>query len=206
MTSKYMFLDIEATGLDPLRNNVLTLAAYITDDSYQLMDELFLQVRPDGSRKVSWSEEAEKAHGITWDEAMTYPDSKEQAGVFGAFLSKHEGAIIVAHNAPYDRRMIKGWLFKSNDNYHDHYKMRTWDDTMRMLKKTKLIKGKSYSLGPVCQELDIEHNHHDARSDAFVLIEIHRRIMEANMNAGMSPVFDNLDSTPSESLPQETFV
>jgi DNA polymerase III epsilon subunit-like protein len=171
----YAFIDTETTGFDSLRNQVLTLACYVTDEDYNILGEHYGEFRPDGARDIVWSDDAEKVHGISWERAMSFPSLKDSCSQFIDFIKAHGELTFVAHNMPYDRRMLKG-TFCRVDGHFDLYQLfPKHEDTIKLLKDAGLISGKSKSLGGVCKELGIEHNHHDARSDAFVLIEIHKR-------------------------------
>lgn len=175
MTAHFAFTDVETTGFDHYRNCVITLACFITDIDYNIIEVIDMKIRPDGAKDIVWSDGAEKVHGITWEVASEFRESKEMALEFLNTLSKYPPLIFVAHNAPFDARMIKGWLAK-NDLYHEHYKIfKSREDTVELVKMANLTTGKSKSLGPVCKELGIEHDHHNALSDAKVLIEIHKR-------------------------------
>jgi DNA polymerase III epsilon subunit-like protein len=175
----YAFVDSETTGFDAFRHCVITMSMYITDAAYQIVDELHLRIRPDGSRDIVWSLEAQKVHGITWEEAMLFPPLETQAKVLDEFLAKHPPMTFVAHNVAFDRRMIRGMLAKQDRQWAFYRAFPRFQDTVPLVKKSGLVGGKSKSLGPICKELGIAHDHHDAKSDAFVLIELHKRCSEA---------------------------
>jgi DNA polymerase III epsilon subunit-like protein len=176
-TACYAFVDCETTGFAKLRNGVLTFATYITDANYNLLDEYYMEVRPDGSRDVVWTDDAQKVHGITWEKALTFPKIEESVSDLKEFLAKHPPMRFIAHNMAFDRRMVRELFEKTNhlttefDKYFPEQEC-----TLKLLKDSGLITGKTRSLGEVCKQLGIDHNHHDAKSDAFVLIEIHKRI------------------------------
>lgn len=176
-TARYAFIDCETTGFDSIRNQVLTLACYVTDENYNILGEHYGEFRPEGKKEISWSEEAEKVHGISWDRALEFKSIGEASGDFISFLRSFKGAPLsfVAHNMAYDRRMLKGTLSRDSHHFEFGQCFSDYQDTIKLLKDSSLISGKSRSLGKVCAELGIEHNHHDAKSDAFVLIEIHKR-------------------------------
>ena len=47
-----------------------------------------------------------------------------------------------------------------------------------MARRAGIVTGKVTKLNIICEALGIEHNHHDATSDARVLIPIHKACME----------------------------
>jgi DNA polymerase III epsilon subunit-like protein len=175
----YAFVDCETTGFDAFRHCVITMSIYVTDIAYQIVDEIHLRIRPDGAKDIVWSMEAQKVHGITWEEAQLFPSLAEQAEVLEQFLGKFPPLVFVAHNVAFDRRMIRGMLAKQDRQWAFYRAFPRFQDTVPMVKKSGLVSSKSKSLGPICKELGIAHDHHDAKSDAFVLIEIHKRCTEA---------------------------
>lgn len=173
--SKYCFLDCETTGFDSIRNQVLTLACYVTDADYNILGEHYAEFRPEGRKEIIWSEDAEKVHGINWEKALTFPSIKEASSGFIEFIKKFPALIFVAHNVAYDRRMLKGTLSRYDMHFEQYQKFTEYQDTVKLVKESGLVSSKSKSLGAICKELGIHHDHHDARSDAKVLIEIHKR-------------------------------
>ncbi len=173
--AKYAFIDVETTGFDPLRNGVLTLAAYVTDDKYNVLGEHYGEFKPDGDKKTVWGEGAEKVHRITWDRAQLFADIEEASESFLGFCEKYPPLTFVAHNMAFDRRMVRGTLSKTDRHFRFYQCFPHFQDTITLIKEAGITSGKSKSLGAICKELGIEHSHHDAKSDAFVLIEIHKR-------------------------------
>lgn len=166
--------DTETTGFDSIRNQVITLSTFMVDKDYNVIGEHHGKFRPEGKKEIVWSVGAEEVHKISYDEAMTFPPIKQACEEYLQFLHKFQRSIMVAHNLPYDRRMLKG-TFSRYDLHFDLYNaFSDYQDTVKLVKDSGLVSSKSKSLGAVCKELGIAHDHHDAKSDAFVLIEIHR--------------------------------
>lgn len=177
----YAFTDVETTGFAKLRNGVITLATYVTDKDHNLIDEFYMEVRPDGAKHVVWSIDAEKVHKIPWERAIKFPPMEESVPRFKEFLDKFGPLTFIAHNMPFDRRMVKE-LFDKTGHLSVEFSKRFPEQwcTLQLLRKSGLIQSGTKSLGEVCKQLGIEHDHHDARSDAKVLIEIHKRITQSN--------------------------
>lgn len=187
-TAHYAFIDTETTGFDSIRNQVITLACFVTDKDYNVLGEHDGKFRPEGSRDIVWSKEAEKVHGISYDEAVSFPSIPEGIDAFIGFIEQYPRLIFVAHNCAYDRRMLKG-TFSRYDRHFDLYRnFRDYDDTLKLVRRTGLVSSKSKSLGAICKELKIKHNHHDARSDAEVLIKLHKLCRNILQD---TPILDN---------------
>lgn len=173
--SLYCFLDTETTGFDSLRNQVISLAAYITDPDYNLLGEFSTGIRPVGSKDVVWSLQAEDVHGITWHEAREFPELPEVHELLVNFLNPWKRELVmVAHNMPFDRRMIKGtWSrIEKHNEILSYY--RDFQCTLSMSRKSGLLPKKMTRLNHICEHLGIELDHHDAKSDAKALISLHR--------------------------------
>lgn len=171
------FTDVETTGFDSFRNQVITLSTFITDSSYKIINEFHGRFRPEGKKDLVWSTGAEDVHKISWEEAMEFPTVLEESQRYIEWLHSIDNDLeFVAHNMPYDRRMIRGTLFRNDLHFPFNLKHREFSDTAQMIKKVMPSDLKSRSLGNVCTYYGIDHNHHDAKSDAFVLIRLHEII------------------------------
>lgn len=202
MTVKYAFIDVETTGFDSIRNQVLTLACYVTDIDYNILGEHYGEFRPDGKKEIVWSNDAEKVHGIHYQTALGFPSILESADMFITFLQGFGPLIFVAHNMAYDRRMLKGTFSRVDRHFSLYSSFTEHQDTIKLIKESGLVSSKSKSLGLICKELGIEHDHHDARSDAKVLIEIHKRCTQAINNSKILTAdgSDTVSTTPEEIL------
>jgi DNA polymerase III epsilon subunit-like protein len=187
-SSKYAFIDTETTGFDSLRNQVITLACYVTDEDYQILGEYYGEFRPEGSPDIIWSREAEKVHGISYDEALKFPTILESIESYLGFIRPFSPLTFVAHNLAFDRRMLRGTFSRYDRHFELQQCFRDYDDTVKLVKNSGLVSSKSKSLGLICKELGIAHDHHDARSDAKVLIEIHKR---CKLKVQDTPILDN---------------
>ncbi len=199
LPATYCFLDVETTGFDSLRNQVLTLACYVCDSSHAILGEYYGEFRPEGARDIVWSEGAEKVHGISWHQAQSFPCIRDASEAFLSFIEQYPSMSFIAHNVAYDRRMLRGTLSRHDLHFRMYEAFPEYIDTVKLLKESGLVSGKSFSLGTVCKQLGIDHSHHDARSDARVLIEIHKRCMGNDAPTDLLRVNGDKDGTDSRS-------
>lgn len=199
MTPAYAFIDCETTGFAAMRHCVITLTCFVTDASYNILGDIDLKFRPDGSKEVCWTDKAQEVHGISWEEAITFPPIADSLEELKAFLDGFGPLPFIAHNVAFDKRMVRDLFNKTLhiSSVFDGY-FPEFQDTVKLLKESGLITGDSKNLGEVCRQLGIEHNHHDARSDAFVLIEIHRRCKEAHNKDSILTASNSDTSTTPE--------
>lgn len=103
----YAVIDVETTGLDPARNEVIDLAVVITDPAGVAMWEWTTRVRPHGPMGAS------HIHGLTDGDVAGAPPFGDVAAYLAWLLA---GRILVAHNASFDTRFL-----------HAEYARAGWD-------------------------------------------------------------------------------
>src|SRR3954452_4665833 len=90
---QWAVVDVETTGLHPVRDRIVELAIIRLDEDGDTKDEWTTLVDPGISIRDS------RIHGITSADvrgAPRFPD------VIGEVLSRFAGHVLVAHNAPFD--------------------------------------------------------------------------------------------------------
>lgn len=179
----YAVTDLETTGLDPWRNEILTISTLIADENFQIVDEFNGRCRP--SYTDQWSEEAEKVHGITRREADTFDDSSGVLGEYIRFLDNRSGGYhFTCHALPrkssvdlIDRNFVFSW-FWVNDRRVDYYRHFPEEKVTSTIKKRKkeakdLWGMSSQSLKAWMDKLGIDSkSHHEARFDAWACLQI----------------------------------
>ena len=112
----------------------------------------------------------DEVHGLTEEHVKDAPLFDE---VWQELTPMLEGAeFIVAHNASFDKSV----LYKSCERYGINHPKHKIECSIRAAKS--FLKLSSYSLGTVCDHLDIELDHHEPLSDAMACAQIMIRAME----------------------------
>lgn len=96
-SAHYAVVDVETTGLSS-KDRLVEAAVVVLDRSGEVVDEYDTLINP--QRDVG----ATDIHGITASMVEAAPTFEEVAA---AIARRVEGAILVAHNLPFDRRMLK---------------------------------------------------------------------------------------------------
>ena len=113
-------------------------------------------------------------HGIRWEDVQ---DSGTFAEIFCDFSEFIEGAdYLLAHNAPFDRGVLKSCCEYWNLKYPDIPFLCTLKGCRRGLSLHK------NSLDYVCSHLNIPLKHHDSRSDAIAAARIFMYLRELGMS------------------------
>ncbi|HEY4652443.1 MAG TPA: exonuclease domain-containing protein, partial [Pontibacter sp.] len=172
----YAIIDIETTGGQPAQDKITEIAIFI-HDGQKIVDKYSTLINP--QRPIPYF--ISQLTGITDDMVQDAPKFYEVAKEIVEFT---EGKIFVAHNVRFDYSFIKkefadlGYTFQ-----------RKTLCTVRLSRA--LIPGlPSYSLGKLCQSIDIElKQRHRAIGDAEAtailfdkLIKINRPVVDGNMN------------------------
>ncbi len=191
----YAIIDIETTGLSPLRNKITEIAVYIHDGE-KIVDEFSSLINPE----CLISANITKLTGITNEMVGNAPKFWEVAK---DIVLLTEGKTFVAHNASFDYNFIR-YEFKSLGYDFKREKLCT------VQLSRKIIPGrKSYSLGKLCNELNIPLNgRHRAAGDALATVKLFEYLFQKDSSlAGLkSGKFFNLQSYTIKNLPDDTGV
>jgi DNA polymerase-3 subunit epsilon len=177
----YAIIDIETTGLSPQRNKITEIAVYIHDGE-KIVDEFSSLINPE----CYISPNITKITGITNEMVAQAPKFWEVAK---DIVLLTEGTTFVAHNATFDYNFIRH-EFKSLGYDFKREKLCT------VQLSRKIIPGrKSYSLGKLCNELNIPLNgRHRAAGDALATVKLFEYLLQKDSSfAGLkSGKFFNL--------------
>ena len=198
----YSIIDIETTG-GYRDGNKITEIAIINFDGKNIIDQYSTLINPERSIPYMIT----KLTGISND--MVY-DSPKFYEVAKKIVEMTENSIFVAHNVFFDYNFIQrefnelGFTFK-----------RPKLCTVRMARKA-LPGHKSYSLGRICEDLDINiKDRHRALGDCLATVELFKKIIASDISiidnfvtkeAKRLALPSNVDRNEFESLPEKTGV
>ncbi len=182
----YAVIDIETTGLDPWRNEILTVSTVILDVMLDEVTRWTGRIRPE--HIDYWSDDAQKIHGISKEMAASFDDSRDVLDAYISILDEYStgGYSFICHALPvrsnidlFDRNFIFAWMW-SHRRRADYYRLFP-EDRMRstILKSRKKAQKQwgitSQSLSAWMTLLDIDQSrHHDSEFDAWICAEILR--------------------------------
>lgn len=130
--SFYAPLDTETGGLDPEVADLLTIYMAIMDENFSILDELDLQLKPDGGRLPNADAGALRINGINIAQHMadpktiTYSEGKKLIVEMLKKYSKRIGKTLnirtMGHNLPFDNSFIWKYLVPKDEwNKLVHY-------------------------------------------------------------------------------------
>lgn len=158
--STYVVFDIETTGFNPWKEDLLEIGAVKYQNGVQI-DSFKSLIRP--GKEIS--EEIQKLTGITPEMVV---DAPLPENVLKEFMEFSQGTVWVAHNARFDVGFINAKLLQ----FFGEKNAPVYLDTLG-LARSVWPNFKSYRLNSVAKELGISlHNHHRAEDDAVCAAQI----------------------------------
>lgn len=165
MTTKYAVIDVETTGGRAGEEGITEIAIFIFDGK-NTIDQFISLVNPERSIQPF----VQQLTGITPQMVARAPKFYELAK---RIVHITEDCVFVAHNAPFDYRMVQDEFARLGYDYN-----RKVLDTIPLARK--LIPGlKSYGLDSLCESLDISNTHrHRADGDARATVRLLEILLE----------------------------
>ncbi len=167
----YAILDIETTGGSPKNDKITEIAVFIHDGE-KIIDEFQTLINPE--RNIPYF-----ITGITGITNEMVSGSPKFYEIAKEIVEITNNCVIVAHNAQFDYGFIQNEFKQLGYEFHKN--------TICTVKLSrKLIPGyKSYSLGKICQQLNISINgRHRAAGDALATVSLFEFLLETNRKNG----------------------
>ncbi|MBU1107162.1 MAG: 3'-5' exonuclease [Candidatus Riflebacteria bacterium] len=148
-------IDFEtATG----SRNSACAVGIVTVENREIIEKYYTLIQPPDNLYCNFTI---AVHGIRPKDTKNAPTF---ADLFPEIKKRLHGRIMVAHNASFDRGVLKSTMSHYGLDYSDLKLPECWECTMKIYR----AKGfKPYRLDACCERLNIELNHHEALSDAI---------------------------------------
>ncbi len=197
----YAIIDIETTGLRPQSDKITEVAIYIHDGN-RIVNEFATLIHPEKTIPYFIS-------GLTGITNEMVEDAPRFYEVAKKIIELTDNQIFVAHNARFDYNFIK----EEFKRLGYHFK-RDIFDTVKLSRR--LIPGlRSYSLGKLCNHLDIQvNNRHRAAGDALATVKLFELLLILDTETGsklfagtgLKDLHPGLSTEKIKALPEETGV
>lgn len=203
MKRPYAIIDVETTGGDPKRDRITEIAIMLFDGQ-QLIDSFTSLVNPN----MAISPYITRMTGIDNDMVKDAPQFYEIAK---SVVEITQGAVFVAHNVRFDYSFIQKEFRQLGYTF-------TRPQLCTVKLSRRVIPGlPSYSLGNLCQELQITNERpHRAWADAEATTALLKLLLDRDEQTSMSQVVaheissvklpPNVDKSLVDELPEETGV
>lgn len=167
------FIDIETTGLNVLKHEIIEIGCIITDSNLKIIEEFNLKIKPKNIKNAD--EIALKINHYNkndWKEAYKLKDALK------IFSEKIKDCIMVGQNVAFDSSFIEYAFQKNNIKNTLHYH-RLDTISIAWAKFHNDENFLHFSLREMCKYFNIENeNPHSALSDAKATCELYKKLME----------------------------
>lgn len=177
---RFVVLDSETTGLNPLKDRLVTIGAIAVLNHEILIEDSF-----EAMLKVDYNSSAVTVHGVTREESLAGLDERAALEQFRGYLG---GGVIVGHHIAHD-------VDTFNAGYQRHFGFRLSNpslDTMALalhLERDGAFAGEGaiegFSLDALCARFNIiPHDRHTAPGDAFMTALVFQRLLRLAQKHG----------------------
>ena len=167
------FIDIETTGLDFTKHEIIEIGCVITTPKLKVIEKFELKIKPEQIENADpVSLKINHYDSVNWKDAQSLKDGIK------IFSKKVKDCIMVGQNVSFDSGFLEYAFIKNKIKNPMHYhKFDTISIAWAKLhKKTKII---HLSLRELCQYFDIKNeNPHSALSDAYATHELYKKLIK----------------------------
>ncbi|MGB0925180.1 MAG: exonuclease domain-containing protein [Minisyncoccia bacterium] len=174
---KLAFIDIETTGFDPEKQEIIEIGVVIMNQTNgvlgDMVEEFELKIQP--TKLENASAEALAINGYNEAEWM-FASTLEQA--MTVFAEKTKDCVMVAHNVAFDYSFIaKAFSTTGIENKMFFAKLDTI--SFAHAKLHKLADAPRYNLASLCEYFGVENSRaHTALADTRATVEVYRKLLE----------------------------
>lgn len=189
MSQLFMPFDSETGGLNENKADLLTWYGAIMTEDYQIVDELYLKLKPDDRLPIAEAG-ALKVNGINLSDHLADPETvtySEGQKRLEAMIRKHlkrngrySNITPMGYNCPFDVRWTQKHLFPQ-EVWESllHYKTHDVMAIVDALKKYGIFPKTLGSLGTVVEYLGIPtRNAHNAKEDTLMTVDVDKKLAE----------------------------
>jgi DNA polymerase-3 subunit alpha (Gram-positive type) len=169
----FAFVDIETTGLNLVKHEIIEIGCVLTNPELEVIEEFELKIKPERildadpvSLKIS--------HYVPekWENALSLAEAIK------IFTEKVKGAIMVGHNVAFDAGFLEYAFHKTGmENTLHYHRLDTVSVAWAKLHRSPDLE--HFSLRELCLRFGIEQGEaHRALPDARATYELYKKLME----------------------------
>lgn len=170
---KFLWLDTETTGVDPVKNDPIQIAGFI--EYKDVFEEFNFRSQPFSYDNIS--EGAQRSHGKTIEQIRTFEDPRKIFNDFIILLNTHvnpyiksDKFILSGQNVGFDSDMMREFFKKNGNNFWYSYVEWATFDLRSVSIQYEMVHGRrvfpNYKLETICEVLEIPLvGAHDALED-----------------------------------------
>jgi DNA polymerase III epsilon subunit family exonuclease len=169
----FAFIDIETTGLDLQRHEIVDIGCVVTTPTFEVIEEFELKIKPEHLETADQvSLKISNYDATLWESAYSL---KEAIKIFS---EKVKDCIMVGHNVAFDSGFLEFAFSKTGVNNSMHYhKLDTVSVAWAKLHRQPDLE--HFSLRELCARFDIKNKQaHTGLGDARATFELYKKLME----------------------------
>lgn len=175
-----IYCDVETTGFDPIRNDVVSIALVVTDEALTIKGEFYETVKPDFNK--FYSDEAEKIHGFSKSQLKKFQEPRKLCINILNFLKPFKDEnnfprLFVSHSLRQFDYLFMEWLFRKQNLHFSMWKVLSQDKQRSTIKIAREQGYKTNKLNIWAERLGFDLKHHDAVSDTRCCLEVDKYLM-----------------------------
>lgn len=186
----YMPFDSETGDFEPENGDLLTAYFAIMTENYEIVEDLYLKLKPDGGRLPRATAGALKVNGINLQEHLADPETitySEGKTKLTALIKRHlkkkgrfSNISPFGYNVPFDEKWVKFYLLSPDEwNAMLHYKSVDVMQNVDFLKRAGWFPKELGSLGTVVDFFKLpKRSAHNAKEDTLMTIDVDKKIQE----------------------------
>lgn len=182
---KYIYLDTETSGLNPLKHSIIQLSGLIEIDG-QVVEEFDFRLQPSEGETVS--QPSLDICNITIEDLRTFPKPNLVYNQFISLLSKYvdrynkeDKFFLIGYNSRFDDEFLRSFFLKNDDEYYGSW---FWWPTIdvavlaAILTKEHRHKFPNYKLGTLAQyfKIDIDGELHNSLTDCKITRALYKAL------------------------------
>jgi len=182
---KIFWFDTETTGLDPVKNDILTLAGVLEIDG-KIVKSIDLKMQPFNYDNIS--KEALEVNGLTIEQIKTFDEPKMAYKKLVFFLNgcvnrynKNDKMIPAGYNVNFDVNFLFEFFKKCNNpycgSYLDYHKLDV-ASLVLFFKIHGIFDFYGFKLEKVAAQLKIPLDAHDAKEDILATRQVYYKLMD----------------------------
>ncbi|MFA6586260.1 MAG: 3'-5' exonuclease [Candidatus Paceibacterota bacterium] len=167
------FIDIETTGLDVIKHEIIEIGCVITTPKFKVIEKFELKIKPEHIENANPT--ALKVNHYKEEDWISAYTLKEGMNIF---LKKVKDCIMIGQNVAFDVSFLESNFSKIGlENTMHYHKLDTISIAWAKLHRKPSIK--HFSLREMCKYFDIKNERpHSALSDAYATFELYKKLMK----------------------------
>ena len=166
------FIDIETTGINVLKHELIEIGCVLTDHNLKVIDEFEIKIKPEHIENADpIALKINRYNEKDWERAVS---EKEAMKILN---KKVKDCTMVGQNVAFDSGFLE-YVFAKNNlvNTMHYHKLDTISIAWAKLHKDESVE--HFSLREMCKRFDIiNENPHSALSDARATYELYKKLM-----------------------------